>query len=76
MTKKEILEMHFGSDFHEIEQPCYLTHIENAMEEYAKQQVKLSNISVVIKSVCDDFMPNFSDTDICLWCEHPKKEHR
>lgn len=35
-TKEEIVESHFGSDFHEVSQPCCLVHICNAMEEYAK----------------------------------------
>ena len=35
-TKEEIVESHFGSDFHEVSQPCCLVHICNAMEEYAQ----------------------------------------
>ena len=47
-TKEEIVESHFGSDFHEVSQPCCLVHICNAMEEYAKayHEDKTSWISV------------------------------
>ena len=62
-TKEEIVESHFGSDFHEVSQPCCLVHICNAMEEYAKayHEDKTSWISV------EERLPEFGEP-VFVWC--------
>ena len=40
-TAMEVLEMHFGSDFYQLEEQGHLKHILSAMIEYANQQPEL-----------------------------------
>jgi hypothetical protein len=39
-TKKQILEMHFGSEFYRLKEEGFDTHIYNAMEEYKEQELQ------------------------------------
>jgi hypothetical protein len=40
MKAEEILEMHFGSEFWQLEEFGYKTNIVNAMQEYARIQIQ------------------------------------
>lgn len=78
MTKEQILQKHFTSEFGHDGHGKFMQYILDAMEEYAQQQVKNLNIPAVMVELPDNHVCRYSKAmnqpypRLCVDCGKPE----